>query len=193
MNSANQLKGQIRRKKGFSLIEAAIVLGIVGLVIGGIWVAASAVQTNLRESTASQGILQIVQNVRNLYYGQTVGATTTGTGLEATLVAAGVFPGDMLQGSTPKNPWNGTLQVNISDTTNGYFQVYFPTIPQGSCIELISQNTNIASGIGLVNIIVDDGTAATISTFPISPATAAGAGGCGAATNNVTWTFNLKG
>ena len=186
-------KNQIRRKKGFSLIEAAIVLGIVGLVIGGIWVAASAVQTNLRESTASQGILQVVQNVRNLYYGQTVSATTTGTGLQTTLVSAGVFPGDMLQGSTPKNPWNGAVQINISDTSNGYFTVYFATIPQSSCIELISQNTNISSGIGLVNVIVDDGTAATISTFPISPATAAGSGGCGAATNNVTWTFNLKG
>lgn len=35
-------------RRGFSLIEAAIVLGIVGLVIGGIWVAASAVQTKHR-------------------------------------------------------------------------------------------------------------------------------------------------
>lgn len=33
----------LRRDKGFSLIEAAIVLGLVGLVIGGIWTAASAV------------------------------------------------------------------------------------------------------------------------------------------------------
>ena len=34
MNTKN-----VETKKGFSLIEAAIVLGIVGLVIGGIWVA----------------------------------------------------------------------------------------------------------------------------------------------------------
>lgn len=35
---------KLPRRQGFSLIEAAIVLGIVGLVIGGIWAAASAVQ-----------------------------------------------------------------------------------------------------------------------------------------------------
>lgn len=36
----------LRLRLGFNLIEAAIVLGVVGLVIGGIWVAASAVRNN---------------------------------------------------------------------------------------------------------------------------------------------------
>jgi type II secretory pathway pseudopilin PulG len=36
------------RKRGFSLIEAAIVLGVVGLVIGGIWVAAADVSDNIK-------------------------------------------------------------------------------------------------------------------------------------------------
>jgi hypothetical protein len=35
-------------QSGFNLIEAAIVLGAIGLVIGGIWIAASAVNRNLR-------------------------------------------------------------------------------------------------------------------------------------------------
>jgi hypothetical protein len=45
-----------RRKRGFNLIEAAIVLGVVGLVIGGIWVAASSVSRTM-------GINQIVKDV----------------------------------------------------------------------------------------------------------------------------------
>lgn len=34
------------RRRGFSLIESAIVLAIVGLVIGGVWVAAASVSSN---------------------------------------------------------------------------------------------------------------------------------------------------
>lgn len=52
-----QLTQTKRTLRGFNLIEAAIVLGVVGLVIGGIWVAAAAVQSNLREADASKGLL----------------------------------------------------------------------------------------------------------------------------------------
>ena len=34
--------------RGFSLIEAAIVLGVVGLVLGGTWIGASAVNTRMK-------------------------------------------------------------------------------------------------------------------------------------------------
>lgn len=35
---------EAHRRKGFNLVEAAIVLGVVGLVIGGIWIAAAKVR-----------------------------------------------------------------------------------------------------------------------------------------------------
>jgi hypothetical protein len=40
----------IRRRiflKGFNLIEAAITLAVVGLIIGGVWVASASVNENL--------------------------------------------------------------------------------------------------------------------------------------------------
>jgi len=180
-----------RLRKGFSLIEAAIVLGIVGLVIGGIWVAASAVQTNLRESTASQGVLQIVQNVRNLYYGQSLTATAD---IDADLVSAGAIPGDLLQGTNPRNPWNGAIDIDIVGASFDQFSVAFPSVPRDSCVELISRNTNLSTGIGLVSIAVDDGTPTTIlaAAMPITPTTAVTT--CGnASSNTITWTFNLRG
>lgn len=45
------------RRRGFNLIEAAIVLGVIGLVIGGIWVAAAKVQQNMRVNDAEKLIL----------------------------------------------------------------------------------------------------------------------------------------
>lgn len=43
--------------KGFSLIEAAIVLGIVGLVIGGIWIAAANINERIRWQQTEEGWL----------------------------------------------------------------------------------------------------------------------------------------
>lgn len=56
-------------KRGFNLIEAAIVLAVVGLVIGGIWVAAQGAQQKIRYNQYSKGMLIINENVRNSFKG----------------------------------------------------------------------------------------------------------------------------
>lgn len=50
-------------RKGFSLIEAAIVLGVVGLVIGGIWYAASALSYQYNKQQLFKGFLTLQNNV----------------------------------------------------------------------------------------------------------------------------------
>lgn len=52
---------------GFSLIEAAIVLALAGLVIGGLWVAASAVRQSMVVSKTQTAVMQIIENWRRLY------------------------------------------------------------------------------------------------------------------------------
>lgn len=49
------------RKRGFSLIEAAIVLAVVGLVIGGIWVAAAKVNDSIKWRQTEEGWLYYVR------------------------------------------------------------------------------------------------------------------------------------
>lgn len=56
-------------KKGFSLIESAIVLAVVGLVISGIWVAAATVRENMLINKTVQGTGIIANNIRQLYSG----------------------------------------------------------------------------------------------------------------------------
>ncbi len=54
-------------RRGFNLVEAAVVLGIIGLVIGGIWVAASSITQNMRINETAMGILTTINNSRKLF------------------------------------------------------------------------------------------------------------------------------
>lgn len=56
-----------RPRHGFNLIEAAVVLGVVGLVIGGIWTAASAVSVNIQNAQSARALLQTVYSIRHFY------------------------------------------------------------------------------------------------------------------------------
>lgn len=53
------------RRKGFSLIEAAIVLGVVGLIIGSIWIAAASVRENMLANQITSGYLHIVSEMQS--------------------------------------------------------------------------------------------------------------------------------
>jgi len=59
--------GKCRGSEGFNLVEAAIVLGVVGLVIGGIWVAASGVQRNMYRSEVKSVLQRGDQNFQAVW------------------------------------------------------------------------------------------------------------------------------
>jgi len=56
-------------RRGFNLVEAAIVLGVIGLVIGGIWVAAAQMQEARRLNQTMSGVLTAIENYRKIYSG----------------------------------------------------------------------------------------------------------------------------
>lgn len=55
---------RMSRKHGFSLVEGTIVLGVVGLVIGGIWVGAAAVSKNFNDAKTAEAVLSVVEQLR---------------------------------------------------------------------------------------------------------------------------------
>lgn len=179
-----------RDKRGFTLTEAAIVLGIVGLILGAIWVAAAAVYNNLRVSTTSNQLLQIVQSVRSMHATQnTVGA------IDAVNVAkAGGIPKDMLD--NPTNPttvrdvWGGnvTIAAATSVVANDSFTITFARVPQSACMDLYVRNTGPGrdSGLTLAGALA-------VAAFPIDLTEALGqCGVVAAAGNNVSFSFTLK-
>jgi hypothetical protein len=58
-----------KRHRGFNLIEAAVVLGVVGLVIGGIWYAAASLQRDARRQDIQTMLGKIAQRYIEVYSG----------------------------------------------------------------------------------------------------------------------------
>lgn len=69
-------KTSLTSRRGFNLIEAAIVLGVVGLVIGGIWVAADAVMMRMRIKQTTEGIYLIAKELNETLTSPPYGAIT---------------------------------------------------------------------------------------------------------------------
>ncbi|MFA6280848.1 MAG: type 4 pilus major pilin [Bdellovibrionales bacterium] len=185
-----------RSMRGFTLTEAAIVLGIVGLILGAIWVAAAAVYTNLRTSTTSNQLLQMVQSVRSLHATQnTVDAGLTGMATGSLQIAkAGGIPKDMLD--NPTNPtkvrsvWGGDVEIAhaTTDVTDDSFIITYKAIPPQACADLLTRNTGSGRDGGLS---AAGAALPTITAFPISVTLAVTT--CGAlATSDLSFKFKLK-
>jgi len=56
---------RMRPRNAFSLIEAAIVLAVLALVMGGIWAAAAAINFNRKANDLQEGILMAYANISN--------------------------------------------------------------------------------------------------------------------------------
>jgi prepilin-type N-terminal cleavage/methylation domain-containing protein len=58
-----------KTKHGFTLTEVAIVLGIVGLILGAVWVAARGVNTGVNANKAAQVTSTLIATVRGAFGG----------------------------------------------------------------------------------------------------------------------------
>jgi prepilin-type N-terminal cleavage/methylation domain-containing protein len=185
-----------RHKQGFTLTEIAIVLGVIGVILGAIWVAASTVNNNQRVTKATQQIITIVNNIRALESSRSTFSSSLGpmTDITAMMVNAGVFPADMINNNgTSFNPWGGSVIINVIPNSPGanlsQFEVlYYP--PAGGnipCANLLTKTTGPGqdSGLQYVYDSFDGWQSAAGGTLGLTNFTK-----CSGA---VAWTFNLKG
>ena len=91
------------QKRGFTLTELAIVLGVMGLILGAIWGAAARVSANNKTQTAIRGILDIVSGMRAAFPNGTIsgGAQL----LTPYAINSGIVPVEMLTSSCAGLGW----------------------------------------------------------------------------------------
>ncbi len=102
-----------RAQRAFNLIEAAIVLGVVGLVIGGIWVAAAKVNDSIKWSQTEEGWIYYM-NLTAKYFNQTTWAGQPQTDIEPFWIQFPLPAGWSIKGSKPIDPYGFPLSGRVN-------------------------------------------------------------------------------
>lgn len=164
-----------RAKRGFSLIEAAIVLGVVGLVIGAIWTAAANMYESHKVNKTVEGVLEIVRNIQNLV--SVSDALNIGVPITPSLIKADTFPKDWVQGNVVNHPFNGNTLIMNKGTD---FAVRLYEVPPSACVKLTVRLSSIGAMMGSrgdgsyarssLGYIASTGTGSALylSNFPVS-------------------------
>ena len=118
------------KQRGFNLIESAVVLGVVGLVIGGIWGAASAISLANKTNRIVNGTLDGVRNIQKLISISDSTAIGNAVYLDANfLISASVFPADFSAG--------GAITVRNWAVTPRSFDVMVSGLERSLCINIL--------------------------------------------------------
>lgn len=163
-----------RTHRGFNLIEAAIVLAVVGLVVAGIWVSADMVRRQQKMNRMVAATEQAVALLRNTV---PANAAPTTAGAYATMFSVcyktQAFGADFIQGTQLMGPWGLTVGCGMNyDGTRQYIQldIYLPG--KAECLKYtaaITANRTDRTDLYRVDIGPVGGPWTINSSFPLSP------------------------
>ena len=135
------LNNKRKSKKGFSLLELLLVLGIIAALVVAAFIVYPKVQASQRAQAESNNIATIQAGVKALYT-----SASSFTGLTNTVaVQAKIFPDNMLSGSgtaaKPINAFKGN--VTLAATATGpssaagtSFTITYDNVPAAECVKI---------------------------------------------------------
>ena len=129
-------------KRGFNLIEAAIMLAVVGGVIGGIWVAAAAINKSIKWRQTEEGWLYYFNYITNHLSYQT-GAQMGVKDIESYLKNAAGFP----DGWSCCGPYGSIKDPNgynlfVQAKNNSFLMWYGQSVDKNTCIRWMTMTFN---------------------------------------------------
>lgn len=132
-----------KSKKGFSLLELLLVLGIIAALVVAAFIVYPKVQASQRAQAESNNIATIQAGVKALYT-----SASSFTGLNNSVaVQAKIFPDNMLSGSgsaaKPINAFKGNVVVASANTgpsaaQGSSFTITYSNVPAAECTKIIT-------------------------------------------------------
>ncbi len=186
-------------KRGFSVLELAIVLAVAGVVISGVWTAISSGSAKAKTIQAVGQIIILNKNIRGFYQNQACIAASGD--LTPALLAANpsAIMREMILGAGAVSPWSQPFQVRRigaagCGTVDAFrYVLQYQNLPPDACITLVMQVTGPSEAArGLVGAAIN-GVAVPALPPNVTGISGVGAGQCAEnATALVEFTYNAR-
>lgn len=177
LNHSGIYKTGWARQRAVTLMELIASVAIMAILVVGALTLYGSAQTGSNTTQLTRDLTGVMSSTKSLFAGQFNYGTAV---LNTTLIAARAIPSSWtVSGGTAgtiTHQMNGTVTVTGKGAAG--FEVALTAIPQAICVKLLANNSNT----GWDSIVVGS---TTITTFPISPVTAATA--CAAGDNIITF------
>ena len=188
--------------KALTLVETAIVVGVMGIILAAIFAAAALVNSRARINQAADELNHIAYNMRNFYAGQAApnpGCVAPTFSNMANYINSSIFPGEMLTSpGVINNAFNlgstvSTAEADIVKCTTTSIVVRYTNVPGNYCQDLLVHNSLPGRDTGLTQIIAGGVTlTAAANALPVTPITAQAVCDQAGGPYTVDWYFNLE-
>jgi len=138
-------------QRGFTLLEIAIVLSIVGIIIAGVWFYGAQTLYNSKVEKLQSQIVHIITRSHEVFANNYVPPFTV---LTQGAITANIFPADTLASSTASGSTSGYIALEPFANANGtqapyslstsgvllgspLFDLSIPSVPTDACIKIL--------------------------------------------------------
>jgi prepilin-type N-terminal cleavage/methylation domain-containing protein len=135
-------------RRGFTLVEVAVVLAVAGFVLAMIWWAAGKAGESQKENDALSELQTVVQNIDTMMTGQSFPAAPAFPYNDTkNMITAQAIPGSYIQNAAAaNNPWSlGNFYV-WAVAANQFRVSFYKVNSQGGCMALLLKGTSCQAG-----------------------------------------------
>lgn len=166
-------------KRGFSLLELLLVMGIIAALIIGAFMIYPKVKASQNVSNESKNLSSLVAGIKSLYKGK---ADYEGLNNDVVLNSK-IVPDNMISDGRIVNVWGGDVTI---DTFKTFFRINYKNMQTRECMDLASSQYTITRYIDFGGIYYFD---TSMPSFSIDGNMAKLADACGRFSKDVTFAY----